>query len=393
MPVAVFIATAVRFGGERRDRRMAALRLVGTDRRMTRRMAAGEALCGALCGLALGAGLFLLARRFSGRITLWDVNAFPADVVPDPALAALIALVVPLCAVVVTLVALRGVTVEPLGVVRHQTPRSRRVWRRLPGARRGGATHRKVLDAFCSTKGVRGVTAVLYSTVSRPGGPAPASATPLTVGDCRGLRELARLDPCRDGDVFIVRDGSGAVGDGTLARTARPGAEVLFHGGPDVPRSTGRARRWTVPEEARTVTSRTGPAGTAVFGIFATPSAVPVPDLAAPVAEATLTPDPRVPDAAEYAHNTAARLDPAADVRTLRNTERDQEFATVRTGLLVASPVTPALIAASMLVGTLEQLRERRRLLSVLVAFGTGRAQLGWSVLCRLMRPEGLRTE
>ena len=51
MPVAVFIATAVRFGGERRDRRLAALRLVGADGRMTRRIAAGEALAGALLGL------------------------------------------------------------------------------------------------------------------------------------------------------------------------------------------------------------------------------------------------------------------------------------------------------------------------------------------------------
>lgn len=40
MPVAVFIAAAVRFGGERRDRRLAALRLVGSDSRMTRRIAA-----------------------------------------------------------------------------------------------------------------------------------------------------------------------------------------------------------------------------------------------------------------------------------------------------------------------------------------------------------------
>ena len=53
MPVLVFIATAVRFGGERRDRRLAALRLVGADSRMTRRIAAGEALVGALLGLAL----------------------------------------------------------------------------------------------------------------------------------------------------------------------------------------------------------------------------------------------------------------------------------------------------------------------------------------------------
>lgn len=38
-PVAVFIATAVRFGGERRDRRLAALRLVGSDAAATRRIA------------------------------------------------------------------------------------------------------------------------------------------------------------------------------------------------------------------------------------------------------------------------------------------------------------------------------------------------------------------
>ncbi|MCX5445029.1 FtsX-like permease family protein [Streptomyces nigrescens] len=510
MPVAVFLATAVRFGGERRDRRMAALRLMGADSRMTRRMAAGEALCGALCGLVLGAGLFLLARRFSGRITVWDVNAFPSDLVPDPALTALIALAVPLCAVIVTLVALRGVTVEPLGVVRHHTPRRRRVWWRLPlpvlgavmllltgragpapaearvdpyllaggallvllgitvllpwlveavvarlrggpvpwqlavrrlqlnsgaAARavsgitvavagaialqmllaavqddftsvtgqdtsraqltvalpaRGAVTHRKVLDEFRATEGVRGATAVLHSTVSRPGGRAFDSATPLTVGDCRSLRELARLGPCKDGDVFLVRDSSGAVGDGALARTAQPGGKVLLHGEPDGPRAKGRPPLWTVPETARTVPSRTGPAGDVVFGIFATPSAVPVPDLAAPVAEAMLTLDPRVPDAAEYARNTAARLDPWADVRTLRNTERDHQFSTVRTGLLVASTVTLALIAASMLVTTLEQLRERRRLLAVLVAFGTRRADLCWSVLWQTAVPVAL---
>ncbi|GAA4964012.1 hypothetical protein GCM10023238_34450 [Streptomyces heliomycini] len=59
MPVAVFIAAAVRFGGERRDRRLAALRLVGSDGGMTRRIAAGEALGGALLGLVFGTGFFL----------------------------------------------------------------------------------------------------------------------------------------------------------------------------------------------------------------------------------------------------------------------------------------------------------------------------------------------
>ncbi|MEV8308432.1 FtsX-like permease family protein [Streptomyces flavidovirens] len=46
-----------------------------------------------------------------------------------------------------------------------------------------------------------------------------------------------------------------------------------------------------------------------------------------------------------------------------------------------------ALIAASMLVAQLEQLRERRRLLSVLVAFRTRRATLGWSVLWQTAVP------
>ena len=59
LPVAVFIAAAVRFGGERRDRRLAALRLVGADGRMARRIAGGEALAGALLGLVFGTGFFL----------------------------------------------------------------------------------------------------------------------------------------------------------------------------------------------------------------------------------------------------------------------------------------------------------------------------------------------
>lgn len=49
--------------------------------------------------------------------------------------------------------------------------------------------------------------------------------------------------------------------------------------------------------------------------------------------------------------------------------------------------------AARQIVVSLEQLRERRRVLAVLVAFGTRRTTLATSVLWRLMRPDGLRTE
>ncbi|WP_372459840.1 FtsX-like permease family protein [Streptomyces anatolicus] len=130
-PVIIFIGTAVRFGGERRDRRLAALRLVGADAHTVRRIAAGESLSGALLGLAVGAVAFLGLRELFGMFDLTQVSAFPSDVVPLPGLALLVLAAVPVTAVVVTLISLRAVSIEPLGVVRSSKPRRRRLWWRL----------------------------------------------------------------------------------------------------------------------------------------------------------------------------------------------------------------------------------------------------------------------
>ncbi|MFG2135736.1 FtsX-like permease family protein [Streptomyces sp. NPDC048650] len=512
MPVAVFIATAVRFGGERRDRRLAALRLVGADVPTTRRTAAGEALFGAVCGLLVGGVLFLAVRQLIGAVTLWDVNAFPFDVTPDPALAALVVSAVPVVAVLVTLFALRGVAIEPLGVVRGGTHRRRRLWWRLPlplagaallwffgkpradgavvhteviaggavlflvgitvllpwlvevvvGRLRGGpvpwqlatrrlrlsssgaaravsgvtvavtgaialqlffaavqsdfmkvtgqdadraqlevalpgkdiATARKMIGEFRATRGVRGVLATVHGSAGRPGplraGEDFVPSTEVTVGDCATLRELAHTGECRDGDVFIVRDAGRTVDDGYLAKTARPGARVLLNRDAATDRAPARPQLWTIPKASRVVPSRRDPTGQEGFGIFATPGALDTTALADPVARAMVRIDPGVPDAVEYARNTAARIDPATDVLALQNLTRDKQFASVRTGLLVASTATLALIAVSMLVSTLEQLRERRRLLSVLVAFGARRRTLAWSVLWQTAVPVAL---
>ncbi|MFD0430323.1 FtsX-like permease family protein [Streptomyces zhihengii] len=59
-------------------------------------------------------------------------------------------------------------------------------------------------------------------------------------------------------------------------------------------------------------------------------------------------------------------------------------------GLLAGACGTLLLIAASLVVSQIEQLRERRRLLSVLVAFGTRRATLAWSVLWQTALPVAL---
>src|SRR6185436_17075736 len=69
MPVAVFVAVAARFGGEARDRRLAALRLIGADRAATVRVAAGESALGALAGLVVGAFVFLAGRGLIEHVT------------------------------------------------------------------------------------------------------------------------------------------------------------------------------------------------------------------------------------------------------------------------------------------------------------------------------------
>ncbi|MFG3346548.1 FtsX-like permease family protein [Streptomyces sp. NPDC048018] len=510
LPVLVFIATAVRFGGEQRDRRLAALRLVGADTAMTRRIAAGESLAGALLGLAAGAGFFALAGQLAGTVQIWDVNAFPSDMSPVPWLAAVIVAAVPVSAVVVSLFALRGVAIEPLGVVRTATPKPRRLaWRlvlvlagaallvptaggevrieetsidavgiavgstvalvglttllpwlvealvrRLRGgpvawqlatrrlqlssgtaartvsgivvaaagaialqmlfqamqndfmrptamdtaraqletkvAARNADDARRAIEALSGTKGVRSVVGTIESSVWRAGplrkGEDFAPVTSMAVGDCASLREFARLPSCTDGDVFVVlAHGAQGPDDAWVAKTAGPGAVVALRD--PLGYAGGAVPTWRIPASARTVDARPDPLGRVWSGVMATPKAIDATRLDAPEAGAMIRIDPAVPDAAEYVRNTVARIDPLTRVQTLQDVERDAQFSSVRTGILIGATLTMLLVAVSLLVTTLEQLRERKRLLSSLVAFGTRRATLGWSVLWQTAVP------
>ncbi|AJZ82571.1 hypothetical protein ADL28_26360 [Streptomyces violaceusniger] len=511
LPVLIFIATAARFGGERRDRRLAALRLVGADIHMTRRIAAGESLFGSLLGLAVGGGLFLLGRELISGVDIWGISFFASDIVPSAPLALVIAAAVPASAVMVTLIALRGIAIEPLGVVRNAKPKRRRLWWRLllpllgmamllplaggfgagtaggtgdmkayqaaAGAvllligitallpwvveavveRFGGrgsvpwqlATRRlqlssgtasravsgitvavagalalqmlftsvqadntestgqdpnraqlmanvpvangaKARDAFTryrATKGVRdllGVTGGYVSDVHRSkDDPSSVPEEAITVADCPTLREVVRLTSCENGDVFLVE--SPYFGDGEGFAT--PGAKVNLayrdNGEPDL----RRKKLWTIPHSATKVKPRTDPTGSERTGIFATPGAFDVADLPDPQASAMIRLDPKVPDGVEYVRNTSAALSPAIDVMRLSSTSRSDEFQTIRKALFIGATATLLLIGASMIVTTLEQLRERKRLLSVLVAFGTRRTTLSWSVLWQTAVP------
>ncbi|WP_062640809.1 ABC transporter permease [Streptomyces maremycinicus] len=503
MPVAVFIAAAVRFGGERRDRRLAALRLIGADGRMTRRIAAGEAMAGALLGLVLGTVFFLVGRQVAGSVEVMGISVWPSYVDPSPALAALVVLAVPTAAVLVTLFALRGVVIEPLGVVRTAKPARRRLWWRLLmplggfamlypmiGQGRtdgdfnqylvsggvvlilvgitallpwlvetvvsrlgsGGvawqlAVRRLQLSSGTAARMVNGIAVAVAGAIAlqmlfagvdgaytEPTGQdltraqmqvrvpdgAPLAATArkfadtkavskvtalwegylgdtswhtengpnlsaeLTVGACPALREVAKLPSCKDGDMFVL-DGDEYSADGPELN--KPGRKLYVE-----PSGSGDTADvvWTVPRgitEAESVEVLTDYKR---GGFLMTPSALPKAAEKLVSGQIYLSIDESVPDAYEYARNTAYQVDPLAQPMTWSATRQDTKFTTIRTGLLVGSACVLLLIGASLLVSQLEQLRERRKLLSSLVAFGTRRRTLGLSVLWQTAIPIAL---
>ncbi|MFI8190985.1 FtsX-like permease family protein [Streptomyces sp. NPDC085946] len=502
LPVVVFIAAAVRFGGERRDRRLAALRLVGADTATTRRVAAGEALGGALLGILVGLALFLGGRPVAADFPMMETRMFPADIALSPLLALLVVVAVPLASVAVTLLAMRAVVVEPLGVVRAAKPARRRLWWRLvmPLAGLGllapltGRGDGEQFDQWQVTGGVVlllvGVTALLpwlvEVVVTRLGGGpvawqlavrrlqlgsgtavrpvngiavavagaialqslfssvedgytrqtgadldraqmqvlAPSQvpyadmpaitgtiasakgverATTLgstslgdrarnaevtysvTIGDCASLREVAELGTCADGDAFLLPP-SAEYPD----KAPEPGQKVYVDPPSDGDEDTTAAVAWTLPSRIERVGSRPDPTGARLSGLIVTPGALPGGALRSVRSTTFVTLDPAVPDAREYARNAAARGHVMLVPMSLTAFQVNDRFAAVERGLVIGSAAVLLLIGASLFVSQMEQLRERRKLLSALVAFGTRRRTLSLSVLWQTAVPIGL---
>ncbi|WP_285761750.1 ABC transporter permease [Nocardiopsis ansamitocini] len=507
LPIGVFVLTAVRFGGESRDRRLSALRLMGADNGMTRRIAAGESLVGALLGLLVGACLFLVARMFVGEVPLPYGGVSPADTVPAPLIAASIVVLVPACAVLVTLFALRKVAVSPLGVSREGTDRGRRLWWRLVlpavgiailavlgggsasaadewaivtgvlmtltgftlllpwivevvvARLRGGplswqlATRRLQLNSGPAARTVSGITIavagaialqMLFSAVdeadreatgqgpsqvqlvasssvdssaeglafargidgaegvassfsilradlplvgAEPDSSGRQERRSVVVADCAALDKLITFSSCADGDAFVA----GADGDGDSfadrgdASVVRPGDRLdLDNAYPGT--GVTDPRPWDVPRVEQAGT-REFTVGETYEGLFVTPSAFPVEELSDIRSTVLITLDPRVPDAAEHVRNHIGIGDPGLTLHALSPDANSTEMAAVGDALRAAAIVTMAVIGASMVVSTIEQLRDRKRQLSVLVAFGTDRSTLGASVLWQTAIP------
>jgi ABC-type antimicrobial peptide transport system permease subunit len=131
IPIFIFVSVSSRIAGAQRDRRLAALRLVGAGNWQVRRIAAAESLVSAGAGLVLGALLFLGVRQLAPSIEVLGWSTFTDDVTPSWPLIVLIVLLVPVLTISTVLFAMRRTIIEPLGVVRGGKPVRRRVWWRL----------------------------------------------------------------------------------------------------------------------------------------------------------------------------------------------------------------------------------------------------------------------
>ncbi|WP_406507024.1 FtsX-like permease family protein [Streptomyces sp. NBC_00212] len=502
MPVGVFIAAAVRFGGDRRDRRLAALRLAGADRRMTRWIAAGEALAGAVVGVVVGSLFFVIGRQYVGEVSIAGLNVFPSDIDPSPLLAVGVAVAVPASAVAVTLFAMRSVVVEPLGVVRTSMPRRRRMWwrvlpplaglgllvplmgrgrdsgtfnqvqviggtvlllvgvtallpwlveavvRRLGGGSVGWqlAVRRLQLTSGSAARMVNGIAVAVAGAIalqmlfgavegdyvkssgedtgraqlivpvdnadpgrqareiqtlkstegvthtvvlgSLDGGDKPKEPEhyiPVTVGTCADLSEVATLPTCKDGDTFTATGGDYAHED-----TVKPGSTLYLDPTNGGSRTKGAEVAWTAPTGMRNAPSRPDPQGMRRGGLLVTPGALAHSAKVPMRSTVFVSTAPSDSLAKERVLNAAAAADPLTLARALNDTQTSGRFAGVRKGLYIGAAAVLMLIGASLLVSMLEQLRERKKLLSALVAFGTRRSTLSWSVLWQTAVPMAL---
>ncbi|MER5644616.1 FtsX-like permease family protein [Streptosporangium sp. NPDC002524] len=129
VPLLVFGGAAARLTVARRDRRLAALRLVGASPGQVVAMTVWEAVITAFGGAVLGTALYGLLTPLLARIEIKGGPWFLADVWPGvlPTLAVLVA--VPLLVGVSAVVGLRRVVVSPLGVARRETPPAMRFLR------------------------------------------------------------------------------------------------------------------------------------------------------------------------------------------------------------------------------------------------------------------------
>lgn len=206
---------------------------------------------------------------------------------------------------------------------------------------------------------------------------APNSATPVTVAPCATLVRLIDAHSCGPNSAFVVSNYPGAqvVAGHQLALT---GATI------------------TVPSDAQRVglNARTfsGPfiASVPTGALLLTPQTATELGLKPNLVDAVVKLNPKSKDADGRLRDAVAKLDPLASVDDVVDDPLNPILGSLQKALVAGATAVLLVIGGSLLVAAAEQLRERRRVLAVLTAFGTRRSTLAASILWQTALPVGM---
>jgi hypothetical protein len=154
VPVVVHVVVVTRVAAAQRERRLAAIRLVGATRLQTAAVAAAETVVAAAAGSVLGWAGYEAGRRIlAATVSYQGGHFYLEDLAVGPMLLVLVLAGVPVLAVLTTIASLRRVQVSPLGINRrgYRTPPS--VWTALPLA--GGVAGQLALGPLREILGER----------------------------------------------------------------------------------------------------------------------------------------------------------------------------------------------------------------------------------------------
>src|SRR5579863_1166782 len=132
LPILILIATASRLSATRREQRFAAMRLIGATPLQVSAISAVESVIAAIAGVVVGFLFFFAVRPLLYHVSFTGAPFAHGDLSLSWTNIAIVAIGVPLAALVSARLALRNVQASPLGVSRQVTPHPPRITRLIP---------------------------------------------------------------------------------------------------------------------------------------------------------------------------------------------------------------------------------------------------------------------
>lgn len=132
-PIVMFISIATQLGSAQREKRYAAMRLVGASRSQITRILMFESLLASIAGVVIGSLVYVILRIPMTNIRFNDMRFWADDLVVHPGQYMLIVGLTLLLSIAANWWGMRRVQTSPLGVVRSQKINKKpRSWRLLP---------------------------------------------------------------------------------------------------------------------------------------------------------------------------------------------------------------------------------------------------------------------